>query len=100
MAPDIHVDPDRLHVHGRRLAEVLGTLGGPPELDPATRVALASTGPGTAVLAVLDRAAAVLDRANHELGGLTAALHGAASAAVDADHASAGAFRRIAADLG
>lgn len=99
MVPDIHLDPERLHVHGRRLAGLLDGLVPLPELDDETRAALAATGPGPAVLAELDRALEEIDRAADELAGLTAALHGAATATAHADTGSADAFRRIAADL-
>ncbi len=99
MVPDIHLDPERLHGHGRRLAGVLDGLVPLPDLDDDTRAALASTEPGSVVLAELDRVRAELDRAAHELAGLTAALHAAATAATCADTESGDAFRRIAADL-
>lgn len=99
MASDIELDPERLHVHGRRVADVLGELAPLPELDAGLRAALASTEQGAAVLAEVDRALAAILRAAHELAGLAGTLHGAASAVTEADDESGDAFRRIAADL-
>lgn len=99
MAPDIHLDPERLHAHGRRVTGVLDALVPTPELDADVRVALLRSATGSAVLAELDRALAAVDRAGHELSGLAGALHGAATAVLDADHEGVRGFRRIDADL-
>ncbi len=99
MAPDIHLDPERLHVHGRRLTGVLDGLLPMPELDTDTRGGLSRTETGSAVLVELDRALAAVDRTGHELVALTVALHDVASAAVTADREVGQDFRRIEADL-
>ncbi|GAA3245616.1 hypothetical protein GCM10017691_52860 [Pseudonocardia petroleophila] len=88
MPSELLLDPDRLHVHGRRLSALLADLAPLPWVDAATRDGLAATPGGPAVLAELDRAAAAVDRAGRELAALAAALHVAAYAAAAADDAA------------
>ncbi|QJY46512.1 hypothetical protein [Pseudonocardia broussonetiae] len=85
MSPGLHLDPDRLHAHGRRLAGLLAELLPLPVVDGPVRAALAATPDGPAVLAELDRAAAAVDRIGRELADLTAGLHVTAYAAAAAD---------------
>lgn len=93
MASDFHRDPERLHVHGRRLDAVLDALVPLPELDPDTRTGLSrAAGP---VLAELDRVLSTVDRAGHELAALAATLHDAAAAGCAADGEVGEDFRRI-----
>lgn len=87
---DLHLDPERLHLHGRRLSAVLDGLVPLPALDAEARAALSLTGDGPAVLAELDRTVAAVDRIARELVDLAAVLHAGASAAVAADARSAG----------
>ncbi len=95
MPPQLHLDPDRLHTHARRLTAVLDGLVPLPDVDPETRTALASTAAGAAALAELDRITAMVDRAARELSALTAALHETAAAAADADHEAAAVFAAL-----
>lgn len=95
MPPELHLDPDRLHTHGRRLTAVLDRLVPMPDVDPDTRTALASTDPGSRALAEFDRMAEAMDRAGRELSALTATLHQAAAAAENADSGAAGAFMAL-----
>ncbi|GAA2569430.1 hypothetical protein [Pseudonocardia hydrocarbonoxydans] len=90
MAHELQLDPDRLHVHGRRLSALLDGLVPAPAVDAATRATLARTPGGAAVLAELDRVAAAVDRTGRELSGLAAGLHVAAYAAAAVDGDTAG----------
>jgi hypothetical protein len=87
---DLHLDPERLHLHGRRLAAVLDGLVPLPALDAEVRAALSLTVDGAAVLDELDRTAAAVDRIARELTDLAAALHVGAFAAAAADGLAAG----------
>lgn len=81
MATELHLDPDRLHLHGRRLAEVLDGLVPLPGLAPDDRAALA----GSPLLAEFDHALDAVGRAGRVLADLAAELHGAASGTAAAD---------------
>lgn len=85
MPSGLHIDPDRLHAHGRRLAGLLAELLPLPVVDGAARAALAATPDGAVLLVELDRAAAAVDRIGRELADLTAGLHVTAYAAGAAD---------------
>jgi hypothetical protein len=92
--PDLHLDPERLHVHGRRLSAVLDELVPLPALDAESRAALSLTVDGPAVLAEVDRTAAAVHRIARELTDLAAVLHTGAFAAAAADAGSAGGIAR------
>lgn len=96
MAHELQLDPDRLHVHGRRLSALLDGLAPAPTADEATRAALARTPGGAAVLAELDRLAAAVDRTGRELSGLAAGLHVAAYAAAAVESDAVGRFGGLA----
>lgn len=85
MRPDLHLDPERLHVHGRRLSAVLDGLVPLPALDAESRAALSLTAGGAAVLAELDRTVAAVDGIGRELTDLAAVVHTCAFAAAAAD---------------
>jgi hypothetical protein len=90
MRLDVDLDPERLHVHGRRLAAVLDTLGPLPVLDPARRAALASTPAGRELLAEVDRSTAAVELAAGELAQLASWLAATATSARAADTDAAG----------
>ncbi|MHA6785314.1 hypothetical protein ACVGOW_30610 [Pseudonocardia saturnea] len=90
MPPELHLDPERLHVHGRRLSAVLDELVPLPALDAESRAALSLTDDGAAVLAELDRTGAAVDRIGRELTDLAAVLHTRAFAAAAADARATG----------
>lgn len=92
---DLHLDPERLHLHGRRLSAVLDGLVPLPALDAESRAALSLTAGGPAVLAEVDRTAAAVDRIARELTDLAAVLHTAAFAATAADGESAGGIAQV-----
>lgn len=90
MPADLHLDPERLHVHGRRLSAVLDELVPLPALDAESRAALSLTVDGAAVLAELDRTVAAVDGIGRELTDLAAVLHVGAFAAAAADAQATG----------
>ncbi|WP_300017218.1 hypothetical protein [Pseudonocardia sp.] len=92
MRPDLDLDPERLHVHGRRLTDVLDTLVPLPVLDPDRRARLSATPAGRAILAELDRSAAAVDLAADELARLASWLDAAAATTSTADSDAAGAL--------
>jgi len=96
MAHELQLDPERLHLHGRRLSALLDALAPLPAVDADTRATLGRTPAGAAVLAELDRAAAAVDRAGRELSELAAGLHVAAYAAAEVDGDTAGRLGELA----
>lgn len=85
MRPELFLDPERLHVHSRRLASVLDAVVPLPTLDADGRAALASTAAGRELVAEVDRSADAVERAARELSMLSAWLASAAAAARAAD---------------
>ncbi len=85
MPPELDLDPERLHVHSRRLTAVVDALVPLPAPDISRWSALASTDAGRAMLAEVDRSAAAVVLAVRELVHLAAQLAEVASAARTAD---------------
>lgn len=85
MRPDLDLDPERLHVHARRLAAVLDGLVPLPVLAPERREVLVAGPAGRAILAEVERSSAAVERAAAELTLLASWLAAAASSTRAAD---------------
>lgn len=85
MPPDLGLDPERLHVHGRRLVAVLDTLVPVPVLGPDRRAVLNSTPAGREILAEIDRSTAAVEFAAGELSRLASWLVETAASTRQAD---------------
>jgi hypothetical protein len=95
MPPDLDLDPERLHVHGRRLAAVSDALLPLPVLDADRRAALVATPAGREVLAEVDRSAAAVELAAHELSVLSSWLSTVAATTRTADSDAARTVERL-----
>lgn len=95
MAPELHLDPDRLHVHAGRVTALLDDLVPMPVPDAEARAVLARTDRGGAILSELDQTLAAVERAARELADLGACLYGAAARVEAADHDGAAVFLRM-----
>lgn len=99
MPPELHLDPERLHEHGRRLTAILEAVVPLPAVGADRAAALSTTGTGRRILAELDRMRAAVDGAGRELSALTAQLHETAEAAAAADAGTALALTRLGREL-
>ena len=95
MRPDLDLDPERLHVHGRRLAVVVDALLPLPVLDPERRAVLAADPVGRDVLAEVDRSAAAVELAGRELSVLSSWLSTVAATTRAADSDAARTLSRL-----